>query len=839
MRPAAGLNGSVAARTRRLLLALGSLLLLLTVLVPATAASADPAPPAPRPGHPWFGPSLDLRHDDPLDYADRLGASPSLYTFPIDYPLTTEGTDALRSFAADAAAQGAVLNLQLEPTEPLAELSPDDADELSDVLVDLDRRYDTYSLVTFAPEMNGSWRRWGQQPFAYVDAFRLVARTVHAATDRAAMVWSPVYGSGYPFARRTGTDSKIDLSSAREVDHLDTDGNGRLDPGDDPYGPYYPGDDAVDWVGLFLYRFGQSQGVDANVVPPAQEVRARLDDTWGYGSHATPRGSFYDRFARDRDQRMLLETSALYNHAVGGAPELRLKQTWWRELFAELPSHPLIGAISWLEVERTEAEVGGRPVDWRATRTPALADALRADLERAGVDLGAVTRTLDQTTANEATAQARTPPADQIGASMGWVVLCVVLLAVVFLASGAVGRLFPRWAYAEEGRSRDLRIDLFRGWLICTVVITHTELAGPYSYVTLNAIGAVTGAEGFVMLSGVVLGMVHASQVARLGEWPAAVLRLRRARKIYLVALVVTVLVFVLGRVPGLDATVVTTFTDRGTGLGGAAARGQVYDLYVNARHLFDYPPPWFAVRELLTLDMGPWVLNVLGLFVVMTAIVPLLMVLLTRGLWWVVLALSWAAYVYGTVTDVHWLPSQFEDVFPLLIWQIAFVHGLVLGYHRHQVVRALTTRPGKLVCALLITAYAVVLGWLWLAHRGVVPLGPFSPDTYAGLYHRYYVRVDLQPGRLVDLALVAVVAFAFLTAWWRPVHGAFGRFLIPLGQASLYVFIVHVFFVIAVANLPGLDRGSAWQGLVLHTAELGLIWLLVRYRVLFSVIPR
>ena len=49
--------------------------------------------------------------------------------------------------------------------------------------------------------MNGSWRSWGQQPEAYVAAFREVADAVHAATDRAAMVWSPVYGSGYPFGR--------------------------------------------------------------------------------------------------------------------------------------------------------------------------------------------------------------------------------------------------------------------------------------------------------------------------------------------------------------------------------------------------------------------------------------------------------------------------------------------------------------------------------------------------------------------------------------------------------------------------------------------------------------
>ena len=819
---------------------LSSLLLLLVLGLPpvATADTARPSTPSPTPGRPWFGPTLDINEDGPLEYADRLGATASLYTFPVDYPLTGEGVDQLRLFAADAATQGAALVVQVEPTVPLRELAAADADRLSDVLVSLNRELDTVALVRFAPEMNGSWRTWGQQPEAYVVAFREVATAVHAATDRAAMVWSPVYGSGYPFGREQGTDSEIDLSGAREAERLDTNGDGRLDERDDPYGPYYPGDDAVDWAGLFLYRFGQSQGVDRNVAPPAGELRARLDEAWGYGRDAR-RDSFYDRFADAREQPMLLETGALYNPAVEGVSELELKRTWWRDVFAEARERRLIGAISWLELARVEPEVADQPVDWRAVRTPSLARALLADLRRSTVDLGAVSRKHDQRTANEATAQGRLPPSDQIGASMGWVVFGVVLLAVVFLLSGLVGRRVPSWRYAGDAGSRDLRVDLFRGWLILTVLITHTELAGLYAYVTLNAVGAVTGAEMFVMLSGVVLGMIHEPLVRRIGEWPAAVVRWRRARKIYLVALFLSVFVYALGLVPSVDATVVTTFTDRGTGAAGAAAKGQVYDLYVNAARLFDYPPPWYAVREWLTLRMGPWVLNVLGLFVVLTAVLPLLTWLLRRGLWWVVLALSWAAYVYGTLRDPHLLPSQFEDVFPLLIWQIAFVHGLVLGHHREQVVRTLTTRVGKALSAVLVLAYAGVLAWLWLAHaRGFSP-APLGADTYGWLYDHLYVRVDLQPGRLLDLALVILVAYAFLTACWKPVNATVGRLLIPLGQASLYVFIMHVFIVIAVQNLPGLDRTSAWQGVALHTAAIAVLWVMVRRRFLFSVVPR
>jgi len=98
---------------------------------------------------------------------------------------------------------------------------------------------------------------------------------------------------------------------------------------------------------------------------------------------------------------------------------------------------------------------------------------------------------------------------------------------------------------------------------------------------------------------------------------------------------------------------------------------------------------------------------------------------------------------------------------------------------------------------------------------------------------------VFLQFGRLLDLPLVIVCAYAVLTRCWKPIDKVIGWFWVPLGQASLYVFIVHVFFAIAVAQVPGLDRSSWWQGLLLHTLVLLAIWGLVRKRVLFSVIPR
>lgn len=839
-RPAAALRAVLSAVAVCLLSCLLAGLLVPRAAGASTSAGRDDDPvPAPAAGAPWFGPTLDWAQDLPADYSRRLGETPSLYSQRVSYPLGAEDATYLRQFGEQAATQGAVAVLTLEPDEALADLGADDADDLADALVELHRAYDSYVLVRFAPEMNGTWTPWGQQPTAYVEAFRTVADAVHEATEHAAMVWSPSYGAGYPFG---ASARAVDPSGQVEVDVLDTDGDGTLDEADDPYAPYYPGDEAVDWVGLSLFSFGGTEtepaGPDGvNEVPAAGSFEARLDETWGYADD-TSRESFYDRFAAPGDTPVLLDTAALWVPDAGGAGSREIKQDWWRQVLAALPQRPLVAALTWLEVERPEDEAGGRTVDWRAT-VDGLGRPLREDLRAAGVDLGPVTNVLDLETANTASAQGRVLGTD-LGNELDWIVLCAVLLAALFLFAGFAGRFLPSWRYPDEHDPRDRRLDLLRGMIIITVVVTHIELDSPYSFVSLKAIGAITGAEMFVLLSGVVLGMIYEPTVRKLGERATAVVMLKRARKQYVVALVVVVLVYLLGRLPLVDASDITTFTDRGTGENGGAVAGQVYDLYANFPRLFDYPPPGYAIRQLLLLEMGPWVFNIMGLFVVLSLLLPALMWLIRRRMWWVVLAVSWAGYVYATIDDPHWLPSQFEAVFPLLIWQVAFTHGLVVGYYRRQITRVLTTRPGKVATAAFVVGYAAVLAWIWWgnAHGGPAP-APLPADSYAWLLENFYIRVFLQPGRLIDLVLVVVVAFAVLTTCWKPIDKAIGWLWIPMGQASLYVFIVHVFFALAVANVPGLDRMSFWQGTLIHTVVVLVIWAMVKRQVLFSVIPR
>lgn len=66
------------------------------------------------------------------------------------------------------------------------------------------------------------------------------------------MLWAPNVGYTYPFSAPPSAFPPI---GSVDWNLLDTDHDGQITDGDDPYGPYYPGDEYVDWGGLSLYVF--------------------------------------------------------------------------------------------------------------------------------------------------------------------------------------------------------------------------------------------------------------------------------------------------------------------------------------------------------------------------------------------------------------------------------------------------------------------------------------------------------------------------------------------------------------------------------------------------------
>jgi hypothetical protein len=793
---------------------------------PSTSASASPSTPAPA--RPLFGAVLDWTSDSAASYTSRLGRSPALYGQTAPFPPGSAELGYLSQFYDQVAAQGARALLTVEPRTPIEAVDDAAADALARQVADYQRRFGVQTYLRFAPEMNAPWRAWGQQPQAFITAFRRVAAAVHRLAPGTVMVWSPTFGAGYPFRAPAAA-----TSPATRI--LDTDRDGRLDIRDDAYGPYYPGDDAVDWVGLPLYFWGRQQPWGANALPEPGQFAALLRGGYGYVGPDRRTRDFYQRFAVARKRPMLVETGALFNPARGGPASADIKTAWWRQVFSTVTSAPSagrVGSVVWQEVQRPEPAADGATIDWRATTPAGLARSLAADLERSGLTLA--TRPDARTTPSS-------PPAvggHVLRGGTAWALASLVLaLGLGLLALGLTGQP-AAWAYRETG-ARDLRIDMIRGIAIVFVVVDHINIPSLFHLLSQEAIGPISGAELFVGLSGVVVGLVYRPRLERahLSESVAALWR--RAGKLYVTALAVVLAVWLAGLLPGVDARVLTTFTEQtASGRGG-----RVYDLYANIQRLADYPIPGFVLRDILSLRLGPQQFNVMGLYVILLLVTPVLLWVMRRRLSLLVLLLSWGLYVLNAVRPVRILPSAFEDPFPLLTWQLLFVMGLVAGYHRAALLSWARRPAGRVgVAAAVVTCLALLI-FSWsnptLSNPYEVRLSLLPDHVFTDVYDHYFRRTQLDIGRVAAVVVLVITLYAAFSAFWVPLRRGLGRFLVPLGQATLYVFVMHVLFVLVVGNVPALNRGHIVLNTAAHAVVLALLWLMVRRRFLFGVVPR
>lgn len=798
-----------------------ALFVALTVgVTPAAATTRSPSDDLVPASGAYFGSILDWGSDSVADQADRLGSPSALYQREVAYPLTDAERTYLAGFFQQTAAAGAIALVVLRPTMPLADLGEAQAQDFVAALQEASRPAGAPVYLSFAPDMNTTWAPWGQRPAAYRAAFQRFADVVHDRLPRAAVVWSPFWGGDYPF--------RGDAPAA--ADGADTDGDGVLTGGDDPYAPYYPGDASVDAVGLSLY-FDATGGQGArNVVPGPDDFVSRLTGTDGSGAP-----DFSGAYA-SAERPLLIQTAAFYSSSVGGPSEIEVKSAWWRQIMASVGSGQVddLGAVVWQETATTRGVVGETVIDWSVTLTSDdVRSAFVDDLRSSDLVLGPVR---DRAGSSAASSQA--------SGAMSWAVAAIVAALAAALVIFAV-RGSPRarrWRYAGVP-SRDARIDLFRGLAIVFVVVNHLGLMSFFQIGTQEFLGVVSGAELFVLLSGLVLGLVYRPKLVSGGIGEVVIRTFGRSAKLYRTALAVVVLIFFLALIPFLRGQAVTTFTDQGTGAAGPGATGRVYDLYAGADRLLQYPVDPQVVVDFLLLRMGPWQFNVMGLYVVLLLLSPLVLWALGRRWWPWVLGISATLHVVGYTTRLRLLPSQFEDSFPLLVWQLLFVVGMVAGFHRRELLGWFATRTGRFVLIALVVVAVALMLFSWNNPYSPAPGDPrlsLVPDnTFRDVYATLFERTYLAPGRLVNVLVVVVVMYALLTAYWKPISTVAGRFLVPLGEATLYVFIMHVFFALAVASIPLLNEGDLLYNTLANVLILALLWVMVRTRFLFGVVPR
>jgi hypothetical protein len=99
------------------------------------------------------------------------------------------------------------------------------------------------------------------------------------------------------------------------------------------------------------------------------------------------------------------------------------------------------------------------------------------------------------------------------------------------------------------------------------------------------------------------------------------------------------------------------------------------------------------------------------------------------------------------------------------------------------------------------------------------------------------------RPGRLVAFAIWFPLLYLVLTFGWRGLASTLGWILIPFGQNALYVYALHLFAVLLGALIlpyvPGFDRMNPMHNTPVQIASVAIIWVAVRFRLFFDIVPR
>ncbi|CAN7618440.1 OpgC family protein [Neorhizobium tomejilense] len=346
-------------------------------------------------------------------------------------------------------------------------------------------------------------------------------------------------------------------------------------------------------------------------------------------------------------------------------------------------------------------------------------------------------------------------------------------------------------------------IDGMRGYFLVFMVLNHLIFAGGYLLVKINhnQLAFVEDAQGFVFLSGLLIGMVYAKKMLKNGYAAGRTAIYNRAFELYRYAMGVVLVVLVAQML-----------------LPGA------YSIWFNWLGYTTFDDP-LRLAAIATFLYQPTFMDILPQYIVYMLFAPMLVKLVLEDKWHYVVAGSvilWMAAQLGlqqiATTPLNDMVMGADDQgirvsFNLLGWQVVFYSGLVLG--------ALTS-SGKIKWSNILSPdntfipkLALLMVLFFLPLR-LITAHELMPPHMIGKFASMEIRADFGPVYLLNFAAVAMLVTWLIVAgpkhkdeWVRRIAGAITwvfsiKYLQLLGRHSLYVYVWHVAIVYFVYYFDG-----------------------------------
>lgn len=350
--------------------------------------------------------------------------------------------------------------------------------------------------------------------------------------------------------------------------------------------------------------------------------------------------------------------------------------------------------------------------------------------------------------------------------------------------------------------NRILALDLLRGYFLAVILIDHlAQFPGFFELFTGKGWLWASAAEGFFIISGVMVGIIRGKELQKQAFVVVAKKLWRRGGQLYLWAVGLTLL-----------------YTAIGLYFAGSADLKP--DLATDASVLT-------IVWNTITLQYIYGWADFLPHYAICMLIAPAGLYLLRKRLWWAVLLLSLAAWFMRGTSFV-------------IAWQLLFFGGMVAGYHLQDIQAWISTWPSlrrKLVQRGIYSLTFVTLA----ASVTVVHVRPFlegyqetGPMVVSNMSQYSQVLADrtgwlfdkitLAPGRIVVAALWFLTLYLLFRRFEAPIVRRLGWLLLPLGRNSLFVYIAQSAWVFALPLLLP-STTNLWLNIALNVASLLLIW--------------
>lgn len=359
-------------------------------------------------------------------------------------------------------------------------------------------------------------------------------------------------------------------------------------------------------------------------------------------------------------------------------------------------------------------------------------------------------------------------------------------------------------------------LDLLRGFFIVVIILDHLQFwPSPLQYITGQGRLWVSAAEGFFLISGLLIGYlrIYKAWHAPLGDMAKKLAS--RAFLLYVWCVGITFAVVGLTILLPGDAGLLPKLPDS-----TQVASLPIYIWSVVSTH---YASDWIYF---------------LRLYAIMLLVTPAFIWLVRKGFWYIALGLSLGTYAASLLFGINEGAMQ---------WQVLFFGAALIGWKLETILAWLKKRPllrKELLASLIaVTLSSMVLSYFFVHGWGFVesPSTSISREAYLSIRSNVDPLFSNNPMSPLRIALAFVWFFGLLALFHvgkRYLKRYIGWLLMPLGQQSLSVYCLQAIVLTIFVSLVHVTSSVLINGLVGVLVVIG-IWALLRIPIIQKFLPR